>query len=262
MDLDEIYDVHPGLTCSDALHQIILLEMNIHKDLSGTVRESLWETVWREIRYSLIGIALDQSIEVLQENVNDYLMPDLSEPETDEKLHEFAGSILGWIDNEAHLNEMREQIQRHIELVDIHLAPNIKEAIRSKAIKEIRRPRIGRSSYRSFRERNPEEIAPDPKPIASEERDALWKNMKDEIRKTTFKVYCSSLPELIAEDLEAYRKGGETGTKIHKRIFGKNGRWSALFSPAKEMLDQSIVDAAAVGFEGVVNSIYESRSTA
>jgi hypothetical protein len=194
VDLDEIYDVHPALTCSDSLHQVILLEMNVHKDLSETVRESLWETVWREIRYSLIGIALDQSIEVIKEKVNDYLMPDVSDTDTDEQLHEFAGNILGWLDNEAHLNDMREQIQRHIELVDIHLALNIKNAIRSKAIKEIRRPRIGMSSYRSFRERDPEEIAPDPKPITSDQRDTLWREMKDEIRKTTFKVYCLNLP--------------------------------------------------------------------
>jgi hypothetical protein len=262
VDLDEIYDVHPALCCSDALHQIILLEMHVHEDLSETVSEQLWETVWRELRYAMIGIALDQAIEVLRAKINEILENESSSIESDvEKLYEWAGSLLKWVDNEIHLNDMREQIQRHMEIVDLHLEPEIKMRIRQNAKAAITRPRIGRGSFSgSFRERDPEEVAPDPSPIPAEQRDILWAAIKEEIRKTTFEVYCISLDRNLADNIRDYINGEDAASNVHAQIFGKNGKWRQSFPVAKESLSSAIVNATEIGFDGIMNIMNNSRS--
>lgn len=58
-DLDGAYDVHPSLCTTDALHHVLMLEFEVN-DVSETIRTVLWESLWREVRYAVIGIALSQ----------------------------------------------------------------------------------------------------------------------------------------------------------------------------------------------------------
>jgi hypothetical protein len=250
VDLDEIYDVHPSLTTSDALHQVILLEMNVHDDISNAVKEGIWETLWREVRYAVIGIALDQVVEAIHEQIDAVL--DDSRPDD----AQWQESLAGWL-NHRNMNTMREQIQRHVEIVDLHLPKDIKSTLRRKARSALMRPRTGRSSIaRGFRDYRPDELAiPEPRPISEEERDSLWAEMKQEIRGFTDQVYCSSLAELVREDqalsVAKLKDGGDEGD-VHASVFGRNGSWRESFRDRKDHLDEAIVRAIDLGFDRVV----------
>jgi hypothetical protein len=258
VDLDEIYDVHPALTTSDALHQVILLEMNVHGDISATVKEGLWETLWREVRYAVIGIALDQVIETIHNRIDVVLEDYPSTPKNDEAL-EWQESITGWLNHE-NMNTMREQIQRHVEIVDLHLHKDTKCTLRRKARSALMRPRTGRSAVsRGFREHRADELAiPEPRPISEDERDSLWAEMKQEIRGFTQQVYCCSLDRLVREDLELRVTkikapgSSDDGNDIHASVFGRDGKWRNSFLHGKDLLDEAIVQAIDLGFDRVV----------
>ncbi|KAK1731522.1 LOW QUALITY PROTEIN: uncharacterized protein BDZ83DRAFT_768401 [Colletotrichum acutatum] len=44
----------------DKYDHVLLLEINSERKISDTIRSLLWEMVWREVRYAVIGIALTQ----------------------------------------------------------------------------------------------------------------------------------------------------------------------------------------------------------
>jgi hypothetical protein len=257
VDLDEIYDVHPALTTSDALHQVILLEMNVHDDISTTVKEGIWETLWREVRYAVIGIALDQVIETIHDRIE--IVREGNRSKDDGSLR-WQESITKWLNHE-NMNTMREQIQRHIEVVDLHLPKDIKSTLRRKARSALMRPRTGRSSVArgGFREKSPDDLAiPEPRPISEEERDSLWAEMKQEVRGFTEQVYCCSLDILVREDYNltvAMTEDADErndGNEVHDGLFGRNGKWRESFRDRKDLLDGAIVQAIDLGFDRVV----------
>jgi hypothetical protein len=256
VDLDELYDVHPALTTSDALHQVVLLEMNVHDDISTAVKDGIWETLWREVRYSVIGIALDQAIETIHDRIDTVLE---DSPSKDDDSLQWQESITEWLNHE-NMNIMREQIQRHVEIVDLHLPKDIKSTLRRIARSALMRPRRGRSSIsRGFRDYRPDELAiPEPRPISEEERDSLWAEMKQKIRGFTEQVYCCSLDVLVREDRDlsvaTIKDAGRRsdGNEVHESVFGRNGKWRESFRDRKDLLDGAIVQAIDLGFDRVV----------
>ena len=40
-----------------------MLELDVHRVISETIRTVLWESLWREVRYAVIGVALAEVVE-------------------------------------------------------------------------------------------------------------------------------------------------------------------------------------------------------
>jgi hypothetical protein len=247
------------LTTSDALHQVILREMNVQDGTSSTVKEGIWETLWREVRYSVIGIALDQVIEMIHDQMEIVPNDCPSKSDSYDESLQWQESITGWLNHE-NMNTMREQIQRHLEIVDLHLPKDIKSTLRRKARSALMRPRTGRSSVaRGFREYGPDDLAiPEPRPISEEERDSLWAEMKQVIRAFTKQVYCRWLAELVRGDygssVACMKAVGsdDDANDVHASVFGRDGKWRESFPHGKDVLDAAIVQSIDLGFDRVV----------
>ncbi|KAL0779147.1 hypothetical protein CaCOL14_003631 [Colletotrichum acutatum] len=94
------------------------VEINSERKISDTIRSLLWEMVWREVRYAVIGIALTQVIDKI------HIAAKRAARETTERNQSPF--------SEADIKRMREQIQRHIDIVDIHLPPDRKKRLECK----------------------------------------------------------------------------------------------------------------------------------
>ncbi|KUI57637.1 hypothetical protein VP1G_10942 [Cytospora mali] len=118
VDLDDKYDVHPSLTTTDALHHVVLLELEVQEELSETVQMVLWEALWREVRYAVIGIAVTQTVDEIRQCARDLAQERGCEEVTTSL---WTSTVDKWTEIERNFHMMREQIQRHLNVVDIHL---------------------------------------------------------------------------------------------------------------------------------------------
>jgi hypothetical protein len=256
VDIDEKYDVHPSLTTTDALYHVVFLELEVHDALSDTVQNVLWEALWREVRYAVIGIALIQAQEMIVDAARRLAAK--------KKRHEAESAL--WVssvtkkskDNRA-ANIMREQIQRHLGVVDIHMPDDVKIRLEQR-LKDAVATHISSTEKSalsaSLRDGNA-------KPLGDAQRNRIWAKLQQEILPGTEAMYCTSIEELVGDMLEEYDKDppeSEADARrfmadLFKNIFGWSGRWRSTFCESKEPIVEAIVGSIDIGFVDVVDAI-------
>lgn len=256
VNLDDKYDVHPSLTTTDAMHHVLLLEINIHKQVSDTIQNLLWETVWREVRYAVIGIALTQVIEHIHlaaKKVAEEASVRRQEVFSEADTNHWVAAVTKWTANEWSMNTLREQIQRHIDIVDIHLPPDRKARLKRK---------LGNLVFDQEEKLGSQ--------LTETQRAAIWANLQDAIRPGTGKMFCGEIQELLATVLDDYRKEGserEGGVKtlsfhLVNTYFGKSGRWKDTFSGEQSLVADGITEGIEIGFGDLIKALASKEASA
>ncbi|KAI8254218.1 hypothetical protein K4K58_006514 [Colletotrichum sp. SAR11_239] len=272
INLDDKYDVHPSLTTTDAMHHVLVLELNENKKVSETIQSLLWETVWREVRYAVIGIAFNQVAEHIQiaakkvadvarENGATSNEQDSSQERQDRGAKEtfantdtkhWIAAVSTWTGNKWSMDALREQIQRHIDIVDIHLPADIKAGLKEKL------------DLLLF----DDETELEPRPLTESQRMSIWDELQNAIRPGTQVMFCSHIEELLSAVLEDYRmegpeREGEAKTLfvyLAKTYFAKSGRWKDTFSEDKNLVANGITKAIEIGFQHLVEAFASGGS--
>ncbi|KAK2021373.1 hypothetical protein LX32DRAFT_713210 [Colletotrichum zoysiae] len=248
VNLDDKYDVHPSLTTTDAMHHVLLLEINTARRVSDTIQNLLWETVWREVRYAVIGIALTQVFErvgaAAKKAVREASAADASP--TEASCEQWEAAVAKWTSNESWVNILREQIQRRIDIVDIHLPPDRKKYLEGKLELLV----LGEDGELGSK-------------LSTSQRARIWENLQDAIRPGTGKMFCGKIEELLRALLEDYRNassGGEGGAEgisypLINAYFGKSGRWKDSFSTDQDLVADGIMKAIEIGFKDLIQAL-------
>lgn len=256
VDLDDKYDVHPSLTTTDALHHVILLELNIQESLSETVQMVLWEALWREVRYAVIGIAVTQTIDEIRRCAEELAIERECE---DDVASLWISAVTKWTKNKREFHNMREQIQRHLSIVDIHLPAEVRARLGKKlanALESRLHPGEKDKITKVLRQG-------EPKPLEDDQRNEIWEHIQEAVRPGTMEMYNTSIRSLAEGIIDAYledppqseREARRTIQELHKPIFGWNGRWKKAFSDCKEPVVDGMVASIDVGFGDVADVI-------
>ncbi|KXH32864.1 hypothetical protein CSAL01_09056 [Colletotrichum salicis] len=249
VNLDDKYDVHPRLTTTDAMHHVLLLETNSQRKISDTIRSLLWETVWREVRYAVIGIALTQVIEVIHVAAKKaaHEAPVRGQSSlSDVDFKRWIAAVGKWTAASWSMNNMREQIQRHIDIVGIHLPSDRKKRLECKLALLVFEQDKELGSQLTFTQ-----------------REAIWVDVQEAIKPGTAKMFCGKVEEIVVAMLEDYRNEGSNGKGSLKCLsfplvdayFGKGGRWRDSFSENQDLVADGITNAIELGFAGLIQAL-------
>ena len=252
-DLDSAYDVHPSLTCTDALHHVLMLELDIH-EVSPTIQEVLWEALWRETRYATIGVGFVQVMQMIMSAAEELSQELVNRHELDQGSRGlWMHGVRRWLDNKVATNDVREQIQRHLDIVELELLDDVR-AIISHHVKllvfRINTDLIPSLSSRSLIQR---------------QRDAVWDRMQLAIRPGTLAMFGMSVQEIVSDALASYseipprnsQKATPAVVRLLTELFGWNGRWKSTFSNGKEVVVTAIANSIMAGFEDTIEALLQ-----
>ena len=249
VDLDEKYDVHPSLTITDAMHHVLLLELNIHDHVSETVHGLLWETVWGEVRYAVISIVMTAVIEKLLSSALE-----ISVDMPNEAAALWNGAVLKWTNNKYAMNCLREQVQRHLNIVDLHYPPELK----NQAMKTLKRIVFSHDM---------EDIGSHPLSIS--QRTEIWEHVTEAIKPGTQEMFCHSIPTIMDDIYEEYdenrpeveKKARSLVTDVAREHFITTSEWRDSFSDRKELIVDGITTAIELGLDKVVHALLTPEET-
>lgn len=255
VDLDDKYDVHPSLTTTDALYHVVLLELEVQEALSETVQLVLWEALWREVRYAVIGIAVTQTVEEITRGAEELIKERGCKEDV---MALWVGTVTKWTKDHRAFHIMREQIQRHM-YVDIHLPP----VVRTRLERMISRAAGSRLSARERRRLTKELRQGDPKPLDDAERNAIWEKIQSNIKPGTMGTYNASVRKLMMGVLEAYlddppeqeSDARRCVKELMRDVFGWNKTWKAAFLGEDGPVLEGMVAAIGTGFSDVLDAI-------
>lgn len=256
VDLDDKYDVHPSLTTTDALHHVVLLELEVQEGLSETVRLVLWEALWREVRYAVIGIAVTQTVDCIRNCARDLAQ---ERGCGEEAASLWVSTVNKWTKIERNFHMMREQIQRHLNVVDIHLPPQIRtrlERIVSAAVGSRLSARDRKQVTKVLRNG-------DPSPLDDDERNGIWLRIQDAIRPATMDTYNLHIRPLMRGVFDMYLEdtpetegdARRAASQLLKPILGWNGTWRMTFLDDQGPIVDRMVVAIGRGFSDVLGAI-------
>ncbi|KAI9887893.1 MAG: hypothetical protein M1823_000281 [Watsoniomyces obsoletus] len=114
VDIDAEYDVSPDLDSPDNLHHVVLAELGLPRPVSKDAKDSLWQSMWRTVCYSVNAIVarqLEQAIHrVIEDKGTAVLDPHLDPDE-----------FLDWLDSGAASQLLRAKLQHCIECLPFML---------------------------------------------------------------------------------------------------------------------------------------------
>lgn len=254
-EIDGAYDVPPSLTTTDALQHVLMPELGL-RDISKTIRTVLWDSLWRETRYAVIGVALTQLLDEVKK-----IADAVSLQEDSGKRELWTIAVDSWINDEVCTNNVRELIQRHIDLVP--LEPD--EDTRYRLAQSLKRAVLPVDATEETKERLRGQK------LTSTQRDNIWDRMQDAIRPGTKSMFCSALLEAVSTALERFLEtGGEGDARSAKKVvrrlldqeFGKDGVWKESLSLDKDLIIQGIASAIETGFDDILEVFMGELGTA
>lgn len=249
-DIDGIYDVHPSLTTTDALHHVLMLELGV-REVSKTVQTVLWESLWRETRYTVVGISLKAFLDAVQ-SVADEVSQGL---EKDKKRLWSTGMQL-WMSDNVSINNVRELIQRHLDIIPLEPSDDMRAYL-------ARHVKIAVLKVDS----GPVETLGD-RFLSQPQRDHIWGRMQAAISPGTASMFASDVRESIEDAIERFDEGpignDKQAVKMIRRLldssFGRESSWKKSFSNDKQLIIGGVADAIIVGFQDVLVALLEPRS--
>ncbi|KUI73445.1 hypothetical protein VM1G_08951 [Cytospora mali] len=256
VDLDDKYDVHPSLTTTDALHHVVLLELEVQEDLSETVQMVLWEALWREVRYAVIGIAVTQTVDEIRQCARDLAQEGGCEEVTTSL---WTSTVDKWTEIERNFHMMREQIQRHLNVVDIHLPCQVRTRLEHMVSAAAGTRLSARERKRITKVLRDGE----PKPLDDGERDEIWMRIQDDIKPATMDTYNLHIRPLMKSIFDVYLEdppetegdARRAVSQLFKPAFGWNGTWRMAFLDDQGPIVDRMVAAIDCGFGDVLNAI-------
>jgi hypothetical protein len=167
----------------------------------------------------------------------------------------WISGVRRWQGNKVAANNVREQIQRHLDIVELELADNLRDAI-SRHVKLLVF-RVDSNRIESLSSRS----------LTQLQRDGVWDRMQLAIRPGTLNMFCTSLREAVAEVLTSYSElpptNAQQATLIVARLldaqFGWNGSWRTTFSVDKNVVVEAIVNSIMIGFEDIIKALLETE---
>lgn len=253
-DLDGLYDVHPSLTTTDALHHVLMLELDIHQ-VSETIQAVLWEAVWRETRYASVGISFTRVVDTILR-----VAEELSSQGTegvpllaDDARGLWMEGVRKWINNPVASNNVRELVQRHLDIVPLAQPDDIRATI-GRHLKRLVL-RIDGSKASSFASRA----------MTETQRHRVWDKMKIAIIPGSEAMFCTIIPELLSDALESYcvmpcknaRQAGSVIMKLLNERFILDGKWNQSMSQDEQLMVTGIKEAIMTGFAGTIDALSE-----
>ncbi|KAH6853203.1 hypothetical protein B0I37DRAFT_387821 [Chaetomium sp. MPI-CAGE-AT-0009] len=253
-DLDGLYDVHPSLTTTDALHHVLMLELDIHQ-VSDTIQTVLWEAAWRETRYGSVGISYKSVVKVILDVAEELATTEVDGvPLLTVKGRElWMGGVQRWIDHPVASNCTRELVQRHLDIVPLALPDDIRAAI-SRHLKCLVL-RIDESKVSSFASRS----------MTEKQRYRVWDEMKAAIVPGSKAMFCTTIRELLLDALESFaevpcqnlRQAGSVLIKLLNDRFGVGGIWKSSMSEDEQLMVRGIQEAVMTGFAHTITALSE-----
>ncbi|KAL2127206.1 hypothetical protein VTI74DRAFT_11107 [Chaetomium olivicolor] len=251
-DLDGLYDVHPSLTTTDALHHVLMLELDIHQ-VSETIQTVLWEAVWRETRYASVGISFGRVMDAIQGAAEELGNVEGGPLGDDNARGLWLGGIQKWITHPVVSNTVRELVQRHLDIVDLAFPEEVRAAVG----RHLKRLVLGidGDQARSFASRSMTQI----------QRNRVWNRMKAAILPGSEAMFCITIRELVADALEEYseapchnaRQAGTIVMKLMNERFGVDRIWKSFMSWDKQLMVRGIEAAILTGFEDTIEALSE-----
>ena len=250
-DLDGLYDVHPSLTTTDALHHVLMLELDVHGAVSETIRTVLWESLWREVRYAVIGIALSRMTEKVRLEAEKLGRERVEEQElTEANLELWLKGVQKWIDNKVASNNVREQIQQHLSIVDLELPADIRADLAQRLKLVVLTADTDRVGSRS---------------LTQSQRDRIWSRIEAAINQGAITMFCGSVRELVEDALDncserPSRNAQQAGFVVLKMLderFGWEGSLNGTFSEDKQLIVEGMVEGIRTGFGDVIAALLE-----
>ncbi|KAI8164816.1 hypothetical protein K4K50_011289 [Colletotrichum sp. SAR 10_71] len=170
----------------------------------------------------------------------------------DDKYDHWNAAVSVWTGNKWSMDALREQIQRHIDIVDIHLPADIKAGLKEKL------------DLLLF----DDEMELEPRPLTESQRMSIWDELQNAIRPGTQVMFCSQIEEVLSAVLDDYRmegpeREGEAKTLfvyLAKRYFARSGRWKDTFSEDKNLVADGITKAIEIGFQHLVEAFASGGS--
>ncbi|EAQ93803.1 predicted protein [Chaetomium globosum CBS 148.51] len=253
-DLDGLYDVHPSLTITDALHHVLMLELDIHQ-VSDTIQTVLWEAAWRETRYASVGISFKSVVRVVLDVAEELSWTEVDGVPllTEHGRELWMGGVQRWIDHPVASNCTRELVQRHLDIVPLALPDDIRAAI-SRHLKCLV-IRIDESKAASFASRS----------MTQKQRDRVWDEIKAAVIPGSEAMFCTTIRELLLDTLENFaevpcqnlRQAGSVLVKLLNDRFGVGGIWSKSMSNDEQVMVKGIKEAVMTGFTHTIVALSE-----
>ncbi|KAK5664363.1 hypothetical protein OQA88_586 [Cercophora sp. LCS_1] len=250
-DIDGLYDVHPSLTTTDALQHVLMLELDIH-EVPQTIRTLLWDAVWRETRYAIIGVSLNRLTEQIQALSLELLTS--SQPEIPETARDmWLAGLTRWAANVVAVNNIREQIQRHLEIVDLNIPGEVRQSL-GRHVKllvfRVDTARVGELGSKS---------------LTQEQRDRIWGAMDEALSAGPKAMFCGGVRERLEYALEEFsavpsRNAKQAELAVMRLLdeqFGWDGEWKTTVSMDEGLIVESIREGLATGFELVIEALLE-----
>lgn len=138
----------------------------------------LWEALWREVCYAVIGTAVTQTVEEISMTAKE-----LAEEKGcgEDVMGLWCRPMARWTKDNRAFHIMREQIRRHLD-VDIHLP----DVFRTSPERMASSATGFRLSGRDRRKLTKELRQADPKPLDDKERSAIWEKIQSAIQPGTW----------------------------------------------------------------------------
>jgi hypothetical protein len=255
-EIDGAYDVPPELTTTDALQHVLMPELGL-RDISKTIRTVLWDSLWRETRYAVIGVALTQLLDEVKK-----MADALGLQEDSEKRELWTAGVDSWISDDVCTNNVRELIQRHVDIVPLEPA----DIIRSRLAQSLKRTVLPVDADEAAKEKLRNQK------LISTQREHIWDRMQDAIRPGTKAMFCGALLEAISTVLERFVEteveAGDTryAKKVVRRLldqaFGRDGVWKESLSLNQDLISDGIADAIEMGFSDIIEVFMGEHGTA
>ncbi|KFA55886.1 hypothetical protein S40293_06936 [Stachybotrys chartarum IBT 40293] len=250
--LDGAYDVHPSLTTTDALYHVIMLELGRQPDMSETIRGALWESLWREVRYAVIGIAFTQITDAILAAAKEAGHARCGDGLSQDDLDVWVAGVEKWTEDRIASNIVREQIQRHLDIV----ALEIPAATKTQLSQNLKRS-VFTADMDCLGTRN----------LTQPQRDRVWQGIQASVAPGTVAVFGLEVEELVAEALDDYcqmvgrrrqtKKGALAVLRAMDDSFGWDGRWRETFSGEGQQIVDGITDGIVTGFRDVITALLE-----
>lgn len=252
IDIDGIYDVHPSLTTIDALQHVLMLELDL-REVPPTIRALLWDAVWRETRYAIIGVSfrqLTRTVQQVAETLSQQLLDD-GEITTTDKQNWLAG-VQRWVDHKVASDNVREQIQRHLDMIDLSLPEDARKSL-GRHVKLL-----------IFRIDSDKVSTLGSKTMIQGQRDRIWERMEEAMGPGPMAMFCAPVEETVGA-LEVFtevpsrnpKQAAVTVLKLLDERFGWEGRWKETVSSDPEPIVKSILEGITLGFELVAEALLE-----
>ncbi|AEO59552.1 hypothetical protein MYCTH_2307943 [Thermothelomyces thermophilus ATCC 42464] len=263
-DLDGLYDVHPSLTTTDALHHVLMLELDIHH-VSDTIQTVLWEAAWRETRYASVGISFSRVVAVMEDLARELATRKTdvdndggggADPVlTDAAREQWMEGVRRWLSHPGASNCTRELVQRHLDVVPLAFPDDVRAEVGRHLKRLVLRIDDDESKTKSFASRS----------MTEAQRHRVWDHMRAAIVPGSEAMFCAHIRDLMSEALQVFAEmpchTPKQATYVVARLlngrFGADGVWKSTMPTDAQLMVHGIKEAVKTGFARTIEALSE-----